>query len=367
MGPDWIRDGKARKEVKTLWGGLDTPIQRWRHKASGKSCSTQLDTNLDQSGWTSAALGRLLDLAHRLPFEEACEVGAQFGLCISSSDLVRLFKPYGEVVEQQVEASLIKLADEPLSDIRSAKGRVIAVEFDGVLVGGRDEDGKSEDGCGIEIKTALVYPEQRPLERTRIAAVCEAKRFLPMISGLLRQAGVRLQDRLVAVTDGAPWIAGICETLGVDQHVLDVYHSGAYLDVVMEALKWTELQRKEMREAWCTGKWDARQWLDVHLLPEMNRTGWTKEAQNALRYLESRLHLMDYPTYRAKGYPIGSGQIEGMNKHVVGVRMKRAGQHWSRTGASRMAAVRAQHFSAHPLTTFSNLRHAAYPAPTPKS
>ena len=44
------------------------------------------DASLDHSGWTPAPLARLLDLASRLPFEEAAWVATQFGLELSGSD-----------------------------------------------------------------------------------------------------------------------------------------------------------------------------------------------------------------------------------------------------------------------------------------
>lgn len=44
-----------------------------------------LDKSLDHSGWTPAALERLIDLSACLPFEEAVHVAASFGLRISSS------------------------------------------------------------------------------------------------------------------------------------------------------------------------------------------------------------------------------------------------------------------------------------------
>ena len=36
---------------------------------------------------------------------------------------------------------------------------------------------------------------------------------------------------------------------------------------------------------------------------------------------------MDYPKYRENGWPIGSGQIEGMNKSVIWSHMKESGMH----------------------------------------
>jgi hypothetical protein len=88
---------------------------------------------------------------------------------------------------------------------------------------------------------------------------------------------------------------------------------------------------------------------------------WSEEALGALQYLEKRLDNMAYPSFKAKGYPIGSGQVEGMNKSVIGNRLKRSGMQWSREGAASMASLRAQSCSKHSLVDFDELRQQAYP------
>ena len=49
---------------------------------------------------------------------------------------------------------------------------------------------------------------------------------------------------------------------------------------------------------------------------------------------------MRYDVFRAKGYEIGSGPVEGACKHVVGDRLKRSGMIWSRAGSSSVLALR---------------------------
>ncbi len=50
---------------------------------------------------------------------------------------------------------------------------------------------------------------------------------------------------------------------------------------------------------------------------------------------------MDYPSYRAKGWQIGSGPVESACKSVVGTRMKQAGMRWGTDGADEVSHVRA--------------------------
>ncbi|MHC4099209.1 MAG: hypothetical protein ACYSWZ_06615 [Planctomycetota bacterium] len=49
---------------------------------------------------------------------------------------------------------------------------------------------------------------------------------------------------------------------------------------------------------------------------------------------------MRYDVFRARGYDIDSGAVEGACKHVVGKRFKQSGMIWNRTGSSAILALR---------------------------
>ena len=70
------------------------------------------------------------------------------------------------------------------------------------------------------------------------------------------------------------------------------------------------------------------------------------------------------PGYRERGLPIGSGQVEGVNKSVIGFRMKQSGMQWSRSGAGRMASLRARRCSKQLLVSHDTIRHHAFSSPT---
>jgi hypothetical protein len=62
-------------------------------------------------------------------------------------------------------------------------------------------------------------------------------------------------------------------------------------------------------------------------------------AEN-LAYLEKRELQMQYPSFVAQGWPIGSGMVESANKVVVEARLKGAGMHWSRASVNPLLALR---------------------------
>ena len=51
---------------------------------------------------------------------------------------------------------------------------------------------------------------------------------------------------------------------------------------------------------------------------------------------------MKYDEYLAKGYPIGSGVIEGACRSFVKDRMELAGMRWSEIGAEKMLELRSK-------------------------
>lgn len=322
------------------------------------------DAELDASGFSPQALRRLLDLAARLPFEEAASVATGFGLQTSASELERLSCAYAGECKAAVTELLVSDQEGEETGLVAARGRTMVLQIDGVYTLGRPEQGVCP---GIEIKSVVLYPESAPAERWMLADGITAEALLPQIAGLLKQAGVTTKDTLIGLGDGAAWVENIFSHLNTI-HITDVYHACEYLDIMMQALSWDEPKRSQHRRDWCQGKVAAKDWLETYLPdPEVWLT-WNEAARNALTYLEKRLASMDYPTFKAKGYPIGSGQVEAMNKSVIGNRMKRsgkvpsvAGMHWSREGAARMASLRAQFCAKHPLLNLNQLRHRAYP------
>lgn len=63
-------------------------------------------------------------------------------------------------------------------------------------------------------------------------------------------------------------------------------------------------------------------------------------------YYRANDKRMRYRTFRSLGLPVGSGIVESAHRHVLQVRMKRAGQRWSYVRARRMVRLRAVYRTA---------------------
>jgi len=84
-----------------------------------------------------------------------------------------------------------------------------------------------------EVKTAVLYKMHTSSERYYVSSLDDLQSFSNRVHGLLRHlglsgtyrarphAGVCQEDRLIGLSDGARWIAGLFGDLGVHVHVLE--------------------------------------------------------------------------------------------------------------------------------------------------
>ena len=68
-------------------------------------------------------------------------------------------------------------------------------------------------------------------------------------------------------------------------------------------------------------------------------------VEEALGYFERNIPRMQYGSFRAAGYFIGSGVVEAGCKTVIGARCKQSGMFWSLPGAENVLALRCIHSS----------------------
>lgn len=351
---------RRTRGVRCRWGVVQVPVTQYRHLQTGEYVTVFRDEDLDSSGWLPQSLDFLTAMTTELPAGVAEGLCQKAGFNVSRADLDRLTRELGAVALSERQATLEACAFQPLvSAPPNSEGRIMVAQLDGCIVLGQPEDGRCP---GVEVKSMMVYPELAPQQRVMQADVCTAEEFRPSCAGLLREAGVRENDVLVGLGDGAVWVADTLRLLGA-KVILDVYHAADYADTVMKELNWDETIRAQERESWLRGETDAATWLKTYLPGEKVRQGWSEEGCTAALYLLARVDQMHYPEYRQNGWPIGSGQIEGANKSVIGHRLKRAGQHWSRPGAAGMAALRARAVSVSQPVPFHPLRKRAFPVP----
>ncbi|MDD3587788.1 MAG: hypothetical protein PHQ75_11470 [Thermoguttaceae bacterium] len=61
--------------------------------------------------------------------------------------------------------------------------------------------------------------------------------------------------------------------------------------------------------------------------------------EKTFRYFQVRSRFLDYPGRLRRGLSIGSGQVEGACKNMVGRRLKQTGARWNKTRLNNMLGV----------------------------
>lgn len=207
-----------------------------------------------------------------------------------------------------------------------------------------------------DVRAALLHEERRvdhPARPQRIAKELRvsldgkaAAMQLLQQRALLRE-GPHIQAR-VALTDGAESLQQhILTTFPDFTLVLDIIHASEYLWETAPALLG---ETNPARTAWIAAKLElvlhgASATVVSQLREEATKPGWSEVQRKALQrtigYYERNQAYIRYDEYLAKGWPIGTGVVEGACGHLVKDRMEQAGMRWTQTGAQAMLDLRA--------------------------
>ncbi len=172
-----------------------------------------------------------------------------------------------------------------------------------------------------------------------------------VIGRRMRRAAGRLkineaQER-VAVTDGAPWIRGQLQTRlpMVEVRILDYFHLMEHVGEAavigfgagrLETMRWIEAVSKAALEEGVAGLLVAIRDTLRSLRSPAKREAFRKLEQ----YVANHAEMLDYPTYRARGFDIGSGPTESLCRTLT-TRLKGGGKRWDTPNAEALMALAA--------------------------
>lgn len=159
--------------------------------------------------------------------------------------------------------------------------------------------------------------------------------------------GPQLEHR-IALTDGAESLQHkLVEAFPEHTLILDIIHASEYLwDTATALLGETSAERT----VWVSAKLLLVLQGQVgtvlsELRAEAAKEEWTAVQRKALTrtlgYYERNQAYMRYDEYLAKGWPIGTGVVEGACGHLVKDRMEQSGMRWRQAGAQAMLDLRA--------------------------
>ena len=293
-------------------------------------------------------------------FAEASErtLRTMCGLKISESTVERTTEDAGQRLAEQLAEGHTQGLKQSWAWQRDAQGQTcayVSVDHTGVRQqgpGGSRADGKMA-GVGIVYNPNSEYDEQTTPPRQ--------VRYLSGFYGLdelgrqLRReaeaVGIMNADVQIALSDGGSGLEDVLKRFFPRcVCILDFWHANEHLVELAQTLYPTEDDtRKSWLDEWCRRLKYKGGRAVLAALRAMDLSGYNHQVRECHRrqitYFRNHAHRMDYPTYSAHGWQIGSGPVESACKTVVGNRLKGGGMRWGEAGADAVCHLRAAYLS----------------------
>jgi hypothetical protein len=279
-----------------------------------------------------------------MPFVHAAEqLEAILGVQVSQSTVRRLTEEAGKLCCQQQNEPAPKGATK-----REQATTPLAMSADGAMVHIR---GKGwQEAKTLVIAKVEPWPstaktqahDKRTSAHTVFSRLADADTFSDLCSGEISRRGIDRAPRVCAVQDGALWLQGFVDGHRHDAvRILDFYHAAEYVSEIGNEVRargghlppdWLESVLHRLKH-------DGPSRVLKHLRCLVERFGPTATLQSNLSYLLKREAQMQYPSYQAAGWPIGSGMVESAHKRVLQARLTGAGMQWTTTNVNAMLAL----------------------------
>jgi hypothetical protein len=194
------------------------------------------------------------------------------------------------------------------------------------------------------LSTATLYTPDK--SRTHYLVDFDLDGVAAQMREAAKKLGLGRANQLVAICDGGNGLEG-----AIHRHfdegllcILDWYHASQHLHDYAKALHPGDGQAEVV---WAKQAKDilyekGGQALLAHLReqPVPGDSAAADELRKLIGYVGNNEHRTDYPSYRSRGWDIGSGPTEAGCK-IVGARLKGSGMRWLEQGAADVALLRA--------------------------
>jgi hypothetical protein len=324
------------KTYRTVLGPV--PVRRAAYAGKGK-LHFPLDERLGVNGrgWTEGLEALVVEAGVDHDFEAASHWLGRAGVEISDTTVWRACQEAGEAVRKREEDDVGRV---PPAVPRSPGD--LAVEADGFCV--PTDEGWKQIRAGVVGKVLAGGERDRLVEKTYVATFQEADRFWALLRMSAEARGWERARSRIFLSDGSREIQDESEEVFADaERILDFYHAAEHLWKIAEAVfgpgeargrRWVREQREHLRRSQGEAvvraiRALARRW------PQARRL-----CRREARYFQRNLERTRYLRYRRRGWPIGSGAIEGGGKHLVTTRFKGNGKRWKAEKLPNFLALR---------------------------
>lgn len=370
--------GVRERQMRTVLGTMNLDARHYFYCDHCKASTYWGDELRGHTDFSQLAEDRLAFMGKDGAFEHAAEALKHLGLLeVAPSTIEDVCQQLGGKLRAQLDHEAA-LQHCPESVPTEEKPAGLGISVDGVMLGRidpqhRQRSSKKRKIRGKtalkhffhEVKTLVIFQFNQAgetLRKTYQATQERVEDFREKVALEAHKRGAHTVPLLVFLGDGAPWVwKTAAELFSKAIQILDWYHAMEHVWAVGRAKFGT---REKELWAWVTAR-ETELWKGhVQALiaavkavsadlgePDQNLSETARAADGAwiayrnVGYFEDNQQRMNYPEYRAKNLPIGSGVVESACKHVVASRMKHAGMRWDEPGAENILALRCHYLN----------------------
>lgn len=357
--------------VRTILKPANRDSARLLMEKYGVKSIAPLDEALDIEGLPfKVTRGMMLEIARRAISSRSYEDARMSflkgdGIDISSDQIKKVTDYVGDLVfrddcmraEEAKELYAGKLQDRRRR--RRRENDILYVETDGAMVNTRKvKDGSSwrENKLAIAFsskdieywETKTGHSAHKILERDYVSLIGSVEDFKYHLLALAARNECYIATDFVIISDGAKWIKGIRDEFFPNAvHILDLCH----LKENVGKFAMYKYNNAPEYHAWADeicdmleeGKWKKV----LKIIEEYKDKKTPAGVVNLYTYIYNNRDSIDYPSYRERGYFVGSGAIESSNKTVMQERLKLSGMRWNVDSAQGIVSLRARSESGH--------------------
>lgn len=191
-----------------------------------------------------------------------------------------------------------------------------------------------------EVRTGLVGPVESK-ERLYVCRLDSYGEVCEQLFGVACLEGLTSRTQVVAPGDGA---GGLREALLVPfakaQYILDHPHLKSHFYETAEALGMADSKR----EGWVSGHmkqlWKGKVKGVLKKLRRCHEEAPHERLRRLIEFVERFQDCVHYGDYKARGWPIGSGEVESAHRYVPQERLKISGACWHPDNVNPMLSLR---------------------------
>jgi hypothetical protein len=370
--------GVRPRELRTVLGTMNLDARHYFHCDHCQASTYQGDELRGETDFSQLAEDRLAFMGKDGAFESAAAALQHLGLLAVAASTIRdVCNRLGAKLRATLDH---EAAQQHCPDGVSAEEQPagVGISVDGVMVGRIDpqhrrrksKQRKIRGKTALkhffhEVKTLVIFEfnrEGETLRKTYQATQERIEDFREKVALEGHKRGVQTAQLLVFLGDGAAWIwKTAAELFPQAIQILDWYHAMEHLWAIgrakfgsreKELWAWVTARETELWHGKVSAVIAALKAISAELgAPDQSLAETARAvdprwiAYRGIGYFEDNQQRMNYPEYRARKLPIGSGVVESACKHVVASRMKHAGMRWDEPGAENILALRCQYLN----------------------